>query len=243
MAIHASAHAFSSPATDAAGTDLVQRARAATRVAQAEGLIFKKGLSSAGYQGVYPNPRKKPGNGEPTFSTIVGPAVGDPLSLLGNYWTAEEGALAFARYHRDRLTTPGPFSGQPTPPSPTAGAAAATAAAAHAAAAVTACPAAPGAIDPIDAAASAAVAHNAATVANRPATLDAAAAPAAAAATAHATPRAARGLVGFYFATSGFTEFRNAHATINHPADPLEHLCPPPSSRPRHHPRHPLPRR
>ena len=215
-AIHASAHATSFPATDAAGTDLVQCARAAIRVAQAEGLIFKKGLSSAGYHGVYP--RKKPGNGEPTFSTIVGPAVGDPPSLLGNYWTAEEGALAYARYHRDRLPTPGPSSGQPPPPSTTAGAAAATATTAHTAAAVTACAAAPGAIDPIDAAASAAVAHNAATVANRPATLDAAAAPAAAAATAHATPRAARGLVGLYFTTSGFTEVRTDHATVDHPA-------------------------
>jgi len=117
-AIHAAAHATASPATNTADTDLVHRALAATQTVQAEGLLFKTGKSSSGYQGVFPNPRTRPGNGDPTFSTIVGPVIGQPFFLLGNYWTAEEGALAYARYHRDRLTTLGPTSGQPTTPAP-----------------------------------------------------------------------------------------------------------------------------
>jgi len=96
----------------------VQRAQASTDAARAEGLTLKKGKSSAGYQGVFNKPRATPDNGKPSFTTIVDHGIGKPFSPIGTYWTAEEGALAFARYHRSKLITSGQSSGQPTAPAP-----------------------------------------------------------------------------------------------------------------------------
>jgi len=87
--------------------ELDQRAEVAEDTAQAEGLHLAPGKSSNHFQGVYPNPRSKPGNGVLTFFIMVNPGYGQPPVFFGNFWTAEECALRYARYQRDKHANPG----------------------------------------------------------------------------------------------------------------------------------------
>jgi len=97
--------------------DTDQRIEAAQHAAWAEHLYLAPGIGKTGFRGVFVNFSSQPGNGVPPFSTIVNPGNA-PAIRLGNFWTAHEGALAHARYTRDRLASlaQGPASSQSTLP-------------------------------------------------------------------------------------------------------------------------------
>jgi len=79
---------------DGARGDATRREEA-RRSAGEEGLVLVEGIGSTGFKGVYKN------RGDPGFSALVNQGNAPPL-FLGNFFTPEEAALAYARYTRDR---------------------------------------------------------------------------------------------------------------------------------------------
>ena len=79
---------------------LEERREAAIHAAQMEGLRLIPGIGSSGFKGVYRNAFSSSSHG-PQFSAIVNLGCAQTLHL-GNFYTAEEGALQYARHKKEK---------------------------------------------------------------------------------------------------------------------------------------------